>query len=40
MVARALETYREEVEGGALLSIDESGTRVRILLLRRAGDRS
>jgi predicted nuclease of predicted toxin-antitoxin system len=39
VVARALEAYREEVEGGALLSIDESGTRVRMLPLRRAGDR-
>lgn len=39
-VARALDAYREEVDGGALLSIDESGTRVRMLPLRRAGDRS
>ena len=34
-VARALEAYREEVDGGALLSIDEAGTRVRMLPLRR-----
>jgi predicted nuclease of predicted toxin-antitoxin system len=33
-VARALEVYREEVDGGALLSIDESGTRIRMLPLR------
>lgn len=39
VVARALETYRDEVERGALLSIDESGTRVRMLPLPRAGDR-
>lgn len=35
VVAHALATYREEVAGGALLSIDESGTRVRMLPLRR-----
>jgi hypothetical protein len=40
VVAHALDTYRDEVAGGALLSIDESGTRVRMLPLRRAGDRS
>ena len=34
-VARALEAYREEVDRGALLSIDEAGTRVRMLPLRR-----
>jgi predicted nuclease of predicted toxin-antitoxin system len=39
-IRRALETYRREVEEGALLSIDESGTRVRMLPLRRAGERS
>lgn len=32
-VARALEGHHEEVERGALLSIDESGTRVRVLPL-------
>jgi predicted nuclease of predicted toxin-antitoxin system len=39
VVARALEVYREQIDEGALLSIDESGTRVRILPLRRSGDR-
>jgi predicted nuclease of predicted toxin-antitoxin system len=39
LVARALEVYREDVDGGALLSIDESGTRMRMLPLRRSGDR-
>lgn len=34
-VARALEAYHEEVDAGALLSIDEAGTRVRMLPLRR-----
>ena len=34
-VVRALETYRVEVDEGALLSIDESGARVRMLPLRR-----
>jgi predicted nuclease of predicted toxin-antitoxin system len=38
VVAKALEAYREEVEAGALLSIDEGGTRVRILPLRRPQD--
>jgi hypothetical protein len=33
-VARALGSYREQVDAGALLSIDESGTRVRMLPLR------
>ena len=36
VVARALEEYREAVEGGALLSIDEGGTRVRMLPLLRS----
>jgi predicted nuclease of predicted toxin-antitoxin system len=40
VVVRALEVYREEVEEGALLSIDESGTRVRMLPLRRVSERS
>lgn len=34
-VAKAVETYRAEVDKGALLSIDETGTRVRMLPLRR-----
>ena len=33
-VANALEARREDVERGALLSIDEGGTRVRMLPLR------
>lgn len=37
-VARALEAYHEEVDAGALLSIDEAGTRVRMLPLRREQD--
>jgi predicted nuclease of predicted toxin-antitoxin system len=36
IVVRALEEYREDVERGALLSIDEGGTRVRMLPLRGA----
>jgi hypothetical protein len=31
-VANAVAAYREEIEPGALLSIDEGGTRVRMLL--------
>jgi predicted nuclease of predicted toxin-antitoxin system len=38
IVVRALEEYREDVERGALLSIDEAGTRVRMLPLRRYQD--
>ena len=34
IVARALEAHREDVERGALLSIDEGGTRVRMLHLK------
>ena len=34
IVARALEEHREDIERGALLSIDEGGTRVRMLPLR------
>ena len=34
IVARALEAHRENIERGALLSIDEGGTRVRMLPLR------
>lgn len=37
-IARALAAYREEVAAGALLSIDEGGTRVRMLPLRRLQD--
>ena len=35
-VANAVAAYREEIGRGALLSIDEGGTRVRILPLRRS----
>jgi predicted nuclease of predicted toxin-antitoxin system len=38
IVARALEAHREDIERGALLSIDETGTRVRMLPLRRSRD--
>lgn len=34
IVAKALDAHREEIERGALLSIDEAGTRVRVLPLR------
>jgi predicted nuclease of predicted toxin-antitoxin system len=34
IVATALEAHREDIERGALLSIDEGGTRVRMLPLR------
>jgi predicted nuclease of predicted toxin-antitoxin system len=37
IVARALQAHREDIERGALLSIDEAGTRVRVLPLRRPG---
>jgi predicted nuclease of predicted toxin-antitoxin system len=36
IVARALEAHREDIERGALLSIDEGGTRVRMLPLKRS----
>ena len=36
IVAKALETHREDLERGALLSIDEAATRVRVLPLRRS----
>ena len=39
-VASALDTCREEVETGALLSIDEAGARVRMLPLRSPRDDS
>lgn len=38
-VARALSKYSEELQEGALLSIDAKGTRVRILPLRRSPER-
>jgi predicted nuclease of predicted toxin-antitoxin system len=34
IVGNALEAHREDIERGALLSIDEGGTRVRMLPLR------
>ena len=37
-VAKALEAHREDIERGALLSIDEAGTRVRVLPLSRSQD--
>jgi predicted nuclease of predicted toxin-antitoxin system len=39
-VASAFDTCRDEVETGALLSIDEAGARVRLLPLRSARDDS
>jgi predicted nuclease of predicted toxin-antitoxin system len=39
-VAHAVAAYQEEIERGALLSIDEGGTRVRMLPLRRSQDTS
>jgi predicted nuclease of predicted toxin-antitoxin system len=38
IVAKALDAHREDIERGALLSIDEAGTRVRVLPLRRSHD--
>jgi predicted nuclease of predicted toxin-antitoxin system len=38
IVVRALEAYRDAIAGGALLSIDEAGTRVRMLPLGRSQD--
>jgi predicted nuclease of predicted toxin-antitoxin system len=38
IAARALDAHREDIERGALLSIDEAGTRVRVLPLRRFQD--
>jgi len=40
IVAKALDAHREDIERGALLSIDEAGTRVRVLPLRRSQDLS
>jgi hypothetical protein len=36
IVAKALEVHREDIERGALVSIDEGGTRVRMLPLKDA----
>jgi predicted nuclease of predicted toxin-antitoxin system len=36
IVANAIEAHREDIKRGALLSIDEAGTRVRLLPLRRS----
>ena len=36
IVAKALDAHRDDIERGALLSIDEAGTRVRVLPLRRS----
>ena len=38
IVAKALDAHRDDIERGALLSIDESGTRVRVPRLRRSQD--
>ena len=38
IVAKALDAHRVDIERGALLSIDEAGTRVRVLPLRRSQD--
>jgi predicted nuclease of predicted toxin-antitoxin system len=38
IVAKALDAHREDIGRGALLSIDEVGTRVRVLPLRRSQD--
>jgi hypothetical protein len=34
IVAKAVQAHREDIERGALLSIDERGTRVRMLPLK------
>ena len=39
IVAHAFQAHAEDIERGALLSIDESGTRVRLLPLRLSQDR-
>jgi predicted nuclease of predicted toxin-antitoxin system len=39
IVAKAIEAHRKDIEGGALLSIDEGGTRVRSCLSRTRGVR-
>lgn len=38
IVAKAIDAHREDIERGGLLSIDEAGTRVRLLPLRRSQD--
>lgn len=38
IVGEALGAHREDIERGALVSIDEAGTRVRVLPLRRSQD--
>ena len=40
IVAKALDAHREDIGRGALPSIDEAGTRVRVLPLRRSQDLS
>ncbi len=40
IVATALDAHRDDIEGGALLSIDEAGTRVRVLPLQNDGPSS
>ena len=40
IVAKAIDAHREDVERGALLSIDEAGTRVRMLPLRGSRETS
>jgi predicted nuclease of predicted toxin-antitoxin system len=40
IVANTLEAHRQDIERGALLSIDEGGTRVRMLPLRGPGESS
>jgi len=39
-VAKAIDAFRPDIEEGALLSIDETGTRVRMLPLRRSQEPS
>ena len=39
-VAMAIDAFRADIEAGALLSIDEAGTRVRMLPLRRSEEPS
>lgn len=40
IVSKALEAHREDIDQGALLSIDEGGTRVRMLPLKGSQDPS
>ncbi len=40
IVARVMEAHREDIERGVLMSIDEGGTRVRMLPLSRSQGRS